>query len=100
MSFLAWKASAKPPGARHSMPRRRARPIEPVLRALGAEVGVEKLCLALHQLPRGREVDVRLASVAIKFRDLVFEDRVVAKGIPGQLGYFAMILMRIVAPVG
>ena len=59
--------------------------IEPVLRALRAEMVVEKLCLAFHQRLAGGEVDVGLTSIAIPFRNLVFKDHVVAESIPGQL---------------
>src|SRR5258708_38972626 len=60
---------------------------------------VEKLCLAFHQRLADGEVDVRLTSIAVPFRSLVFKDRVVAKSIPSELGYVAMILVRIVTPV-
>ena len=35
----------------------------------------------------GWKVDIRLTNVAVPLGDLVFEDRMVAKGIPRQLGY-------------
>src|ERR1700748_148438 len=66
--------------------------VEPVLRALRAEMVVEELGLALHQRPAGRDEDVRLTQIAVPFRNLVFEDRMIAKSVPGQHGYFSMIL--------
>src|SRR2546425_597032 len=59
----------------------------------------EQLCLALHQRPAGWNKNVWLAQIAVPFRYLVFEDRVVAKRVPRQHGHFAMVLMRVAARV-
>ena len=53
VSFRAWNASAKPSGARHSMPRKRARPIKvsssnQSFSRCEPKCCVEKLCLAFH----------------------------------------------------
>src|ERR1700722_17034347 len=58
---------------------------------------VQQPCLALHQRPAGWNEDIRLAQIAVPFRDLAFKDRVGAKCVPRQHRHFAMILMRIVA---
>src|SRR5690349_8678024 len=43
---------------------------------------------------------VRSSHVAIVFRNFIFQDEVVAEGIPCQLTYQPMVLMCIAAPVG
>ena len=46
-----------------------------------------------------RDKNVRPSEVTIIFGDLVFEDKMVAEGVPGQLGNEAMILVEVVTIV-
>ena len=72
---------------------------EPVLVALGGEVLVEQGDLALGLRIAQRHIQVGCAQVAVVFWNLVFQDQVIAKGVPGQLAREAMILMQIVPGV-
>src|SRR5262249_29712164 len=74
--------------------------VEPIPRALAAEMSHQQLDLAFHDSLVQRHVDVRPAQVAIPFRDLVFQDGVVAESIPGQPVRLPMVLMSVVAVMG
>ena len=74
--------------------------VEPVLRALGAEMGHQQIDLALKRRRRNLNIEVGLAKIAIPFRDLVLKNAVIAKCVPGQPIDLAVVLMRIVAAVG
>ena len=52
-----------------------------------------------HGLVVEVDEEVRRAQVAVVLRDLVLEDQMVAKRVPGQLRDEAMILVQIAAPV-
>src|SRR5262245_18669397 len=40
------------------------------------------------------------SDVAIVFRDLIFEDQVISKGVPSELRYQAVVLVQVLAVVG
>src|SRR4051794_22547600 len=56
--------------------------VEPVLAALGGEVGIEQRQLALHDLGRERQVNIGPPKIAVPLRDFVLEDEVVTKRRP------------------
>jgi hypothetical protein len=56
--------------------------VEPVLRALSAEILPKERDLALDRRGGEWEVEVGMAKIAVPFRDLVLEDQVFAKRIP------------------
>src|SRR5882757_11466874 len=74
--------------------------VEPPLGALAAEMRNQQLDLALQRDSANRHVDVRLPDIAVPRRNFIFEDLMIPERIPRQLADLAMILMRIVAPVG
>src|SRR5262249_54223561 len=59
--------------------------VEPPLVTLRAETVREQLDLAVDGGGVERNVDVRLAEVAVELHDLVFEDQVVSEGVVGEL---------------
>src|SRR5262249_53242879 len=70
--------------------------IEPLAIALRREA-LEKGCdFQVDRRRRQRTIHSGLRQIPVVFRDFVFQDRLTAKRIPGQLGNYAMILV----PVG
>src|SRR5262249_9650661 len=74
--------------------------IEPILRSLSGEVIVQQSNLAIERCLADRLIYVRTPQVAVPLRNFVFQDHVIAKRVPGQLGDLAMVLVCVVAPVG
>ena len=60
----------------------------------------QKLDLALQDRSRERHEDVRPVQITVPFRYLVFENEVVTKQIPSELADLAMVLMRVLPPMG
>ncbi len=60
----------------------------------------QELDLALQRCLADRLVDRGPAEVAVPFRDLVFQDQMIAEGVPGQPAHLAVILMPVVTRVG
>jgi len=74
--------------------------IEPRATSLGGEMLVEEVdLLVTGRLIEGDE-GVRLAEITVVFGNLVLEDQVVTKRVPGELGDDAMILMLVGTVVG
>src|SRR5690349_17338374 len=73
---------------------------EPLAAHLAREAADDRVDLALDQRFVQRHEDVRRAQVAIVLRDLVLEDPMIAKRVPGELGDRAMVLVQILPPVG
>src|SRR6185369_13900275 len=74
--------------------------IEPLLRALAREGRREDANLGLDDVLGERHVDARRAEIAVPFRNFVLEHQRAAKGLPGELGDEAMVLVQVVALVG
>jgi hypothetical protein len=51
--------------------------------------------LLFEELGLERHEDIRLAQITVIFRDFIFEDQVVTKGVPSQFRDQAVILMRV-----
>ena len=99
------KASATRSRARHSMPRRRASArnvsgSNQSFVALRREMLVQQRDLALERSLLDRLIEVGPSQVAVPLGDLVFEDQVIAEGIPGETRDFAMVLVGVIATMG
>ena len=68
---------------------------EPVLGALRTEVTEKQLNLARHCCGADGHVDIGLAEVTIPLGNLVFEYKVIAERVPGELAREPVILMEI-----
>ncbi len=73
---------------------------EPWLFALRGKVCEQMIDFLAGAVFRQRHEKVRRAEVAFVFRNFVFQNRVIAEGVPGELGDEAMVLMEIFAAVG
>ena len=73
--------------------------VEPVLPRLTREVLVDEAELVGDDRLGERDEDVRRPDVPVVLRDLVLEDHVVAKGVPGELAREPVILMEVVTGV-
>src|SRR5205085_10918559 len=74
--------------------------VEPLFGTLTAKVSHQQLDLARERRGGNRHVDIRLPDIAIPLRDLIFQNLMIAEGIPRQPADRLVILMRIVAPMG
>ena len=72
--------------------------VEPVLTSLRAEDLEQDLDLPVHVRRVQRHERVRRAEIAVPLRDLVLENRVVPKSVPGELADQSVVLVQ-VAPV-
>ena len=68
---------------------------KPLFASLRAEVAHQKFHLPATNRATQRDKEVRGAQVGIVFRDFVFQDQVVPKGVPSQLIDHSVILMRV-----
>ena len=68
-----------------------------MLVALGLEESVELFGFAVASFFVQADVKVRASQIAVILRDFVFEDNMVTKCVPGEVGEDAMILMTIIA---
>ena len=98
------EASAKPLGARHSIPRIRISPlkqvgVEPVLAATGYGSSTTEAPASPEPDPTTGEHRDSAAHVSVPFRDLVLEDQVIPERVPGQLADQAVVLMEVVTGV-
>src|SRR5690349_22416320 len=82
-------------------PQQRAERVfgEPALRALRPVGGQQEAGLAPCLRGSHGRVNIRLAQAAVVLRNLVFENRMVAKRVPGQLARDAMVLVQVAALV-
>src|SRR6185295_4126165 len=74
--------------------------VEPGFRTLRAEMAMQEFDLAAQDFLAEFDIEVRLAQIAIPFRNFVFEDELIAEGVPGELTEEPMILVRILARMG
>src|SRR5580698_9932527 len=70
---------------------------EPLFVTLGLKASHQILNLPITSLPVEIHKNIGIAKIAIVFEDFVFENKVIAPGVPGQLVNHSMILMEIVA---
>src|SRR6185295_5254117 len=73
---------------------------KPTLSALAREAGQNRVDLPATQRFLQRHEDVRRPKVAVILRDLVLEDQMIAKRVPGEIRHEAMILVEITPIVG
>lgn len=73
---------------------------EPLFASLGRKPFHEALHFLITQGLRQWNKHVWLAEIAVILRNLVFKNLMSTEGIPGQLGYNAVILMKIMSIVG
>src|SRR3989442_6610050 len=73
---------------------------EPRLRRLGREMSYQQIELALEARRCKGGEEVRRPEVAVVFRDLVFEDEMIAPRVPRQVGDEPVILMAVTPIVG
>ena len=59
----------------------------------------QQIDLAPERSCRNWHVDIGLTHIAVPFRNLVFENEMISKRIPGQASDLAMVLMRVVSPM-
>jgi hypothetical protein len=62
-------------------------------------MGHHEINFSLQRFRRDLHVQIGLAKIAIPFRDLVFEDAMIAERVPGEPIDLAMVLMGVVATV-
>ena len=98
----AKNASAYRSGARHSMPRSRAKPrnvssSNHCLDRWLPKCAQEQLNLALEDGRRKRHIQIGLAHIAVPLGNLVFENQAIAEGVPSVPADLAMILVRVVS---
>jgi len=72
---------------------------EPILPTLCSENIDQRFDLAAGHTPAQRHVQVRLAEVSVPFRNLVFENELLAEGVPGQVGHDSVVLVPVVTRV-
>jgi hypothetical protein len=72
---------------------------EPILPALCSKNIVQRFALMAGSTAAERHIKVRLAQVSVPFRNLVFENELVAEGIPGQVRHYSVVLVPVVASV-
>ena len=103
--FRTKNASASRDGALHSMPRKRssdqnASSLNHCRLALRRKHLEQATDLVLADVLRKRHEQIGAPEVAVIFHDLVFEDHVVAPGVPGQLRDETVVLVPVVVVVG
>lgn len=73
---------------------------EPVQRALTGEVPDQVIALLRYiSFAEGHE-EIGMAEIAVVLGDLIFENEMIAEGVPGQLGQHPMVLVAVMAMVG
>jgi hypothetical protein len=72
---------------------------EPVFRALSSEDVNQRLALPPSRACAQGHVQIRLAEVTVPFRNLVFENELLAEGVPGQVGHDSVVLVPVVTHV-
>ena len=69
--------------------------VEPGARMLRRETLHQGIHLAIDQVARERHEDIGVRKIAFELRNLVFQDRMIAKSVPRELRDDPMILMPV-----
>jgi hypothetical protein len=73
---------------------------EPAASVLAGEALADDRHLLRDLSLQQRNEEVGICEIAFVFRDLVFEDEVVAEGVVGELGYEPVVLVRVILSMG